>query len=462
MLNKAGGPVASAKARTPPANHDSIPSVPSIVETELSADLIIVGAGAVGLFLAFALARRGISVILLEKRKQRDAGSRAIGISSPSLALLAAEGILEPFVAEGVTVRGALVSDGRRELGRLDFASVGGPFPFVLSLPQARTEAILEELVRREPLIRYCPGIEATGFADAGRMSGPEAGRAPGGERGVGESGEGLPLGKLAILSARDEAGCRRLFGAELVVACDGKRGLLGPASGLAAKGHSYRDRFLMGDFVDYTNWNNDARLFFTPSGSVESFPLPGGMRRWVLSCEVGGAADGGLWLSAKARARTGTVLEPAAMRFESAFGVERRIQGRWASGRLFVAGDAAHLMSPIVGQNMNTGFADALWLAGALEELFRAGGGGGRSRRGGSALDETAIERLGRAYARSRRAPARAAANRAWAMMRLGTARGGLVSGLRSTLVAAALSGPAAKRLAGIFTMRSIPGGRG
>ena len=392
------------------------------------ADVAVVGAGAVGLFLAVALARRGLSVLLLEKRLRRDGTSRAIGISSPSLELLAQEGLVGAFLAEGLRVRGAVVSDGRRELGRLDFACVGGTFPFVLSLPQARTEALLEAAVRREKRVIYRSGIEVLGCGEVKRLPGGDAGN---------------------LLEARDSDGASASFEARVVVACDGKRGTLGPAAGAPARGHAYRDRFLMGDFPDATNWNDTARLFFTPAGSVESFPLPGGARRWVLSCERGRREDGGKWIAAEVRSRTGAELDPAAMSFESAFGVERRVARRWAGGGLFVAGDAAHLMSPIVGQNMNTGFADAAWLAGALERLF----GQGRPP------PDDALAALGRAYARARGRPTRAAADRAWAMMRLGTARGALLSFLRSSLVSLALSTPASRTIAGIFTMRSIPG---
>lgn len=402
-----------------------------------SSDVLVVGAGAVGLLLSLALARRGLSVNLLEKRRRRDAGSRAIGISSPSLGILEAEGILGPFANEGVIVRGAVVSDGKKQLGRLDFGSLEGPFPHVLSLPQARTEAILEDLALREPSLRYHPGVEAVGIAS------PD------------EGASGSPA---ALVRAEDETGGGRAFSARLVVACDGKRGILGPSAGLASASRPYPDHFLMGDFLDETNWDNDARLFFTPRGSVESFPLPGGMRRWVLSCEAGRKADGGGWLAEETRARTGVALARSALRFESAFGVERRIPRRWARGRLLLAGDAAHLMSPIVGQNMNTGFADALWLARAIAELFGARAGCGPLENPNPAL--RAIERLGREYTRVRRPSAKVAARRAWAMMRLGTARGRLVSKIRAPLVSAALSGPIARTLAGIFTMRSIPGG--
>jgi 2-polyprenyl-6-methoxyphenol hydroxylase-like FAD-dependent oxidoreductase len=104
--------------------------------------------------------------------------------------------------------------------------------------------------------------------------------------------------------------------------------------------------------------------------------------------------------------------------------------------------------MSPIVGQNMNTGFADVELLAQVLAGLLAQTGGHGL---------EAGATMLARWEAIRARA-ARRAANRAWAMMRLGTARGGLISAVRSTLVGLALAGPLASSLAGIFTMSSIP----
>jgi 2-polyprenyl-6-methoxyphenol hydroxylase-like FAD-dependent oxidoreductase len=154
-------------------------------------------------------------------------------------------------------------------------------------------------------------------------------------------------------------------------------------------------------------------------------------------------------WLVNEAAIRTGRGLDLKTRVWESAFGVERRLARSWHKGRLFLAGDAAHLMSPIVGQNMNTGFADAEYLAAALAELFAEEGRPSLGR----------LASLGERYTKTRSKSARAAADRAWAMMRLGTARGRFTTVFRSAFVGAALSLPSASILAGIFTMHTIPG---
>ncbi|MEI6875694.1 MAG: NAD(P)/FAD-dependent oxidoreductase, partial [Spirochaetota bacterium] len=330
------------------------------------ADAIVIGAGSVGLFLSLLLARRGLSVLLLEKRRERSPHSRAIGISSPSLGILDSLGLADALISRGVPVRAARISDGRRELGRLDFAELGGPFPFVLALPQAVTEAWLEGLVLAEPGVRLLKGCEVVSLRDNGA---------------------------LAEASGRTDGGGAFRFASGLVIACDGARSALRDGAGFGLHGHAYRDSFLMGDYADLTDWGDEARLFFTPRGSVESFPLPGGQRRWVLSTPHPMQACEGDWLAVEVGRRTGSALDPATRKWESAFGVERRMARRWASGRVFLAGDAAHLMSPIVGQNMNTGFADAEHLAAALPGLLH----GGRS----PTAEE--LSQLGASYTRAR-----------------------------------------------------------
>ncbi|HUX39043.1 MAG TPA: NAD(P)/FAD-dependent oxidoreductase [Rectinemataceae bacterium] len=386
------------------------------------ADVIVVGAGSVGLLLSLLLARRGKRVLLLESRTERSPHSRAIGLSSPSIEILDGLGLAEPFIAEGIPVRRARVSDGRRELGLLDFSAVKRRFPFVLALPQSRTEALLEEATMREPLISLRKGETAEALE-------PEP-------------------GALAVLG-RSELGAFRLK-ASFVVAADGTRGELGRDPRLRRRLRPHRARFVMGDFPDDGVYGAEARLFFTPRGSVESFPLPTGLRRWVLSAPPGteeGAPSGRpdlSWLVEETRLRASIVLAEERCLWASAFTTECSLAPSYGENRFFLAGDAAHTMSPIVGQNMNTGFADAEWLAEALS----------------SADPEASAEGLARAYGRARLRAARAAAGRAWAAMNLGAARGGGFSALRGHLIRMVLGVPALSlAVARIFTMDSIPG---
>ncbi|WP_291056050.1 NAD(P)/FAD-dependent oxidoreductase [Herbiconiux sp.] len=388
-------------------------------------DVAIVGAGPVGVFLATALAQRGIGVVVLEKRSQAHRHSRAIGIHPPSLAALERLGVLEEIVQSGVRIdRGVLRIRGR-ERARLDFTSTGARLPFVVSLPQLDTERIL-----RARLAALDPDALRTGI-EVRRV-----------EREA--SSVRLELG--------GGAGCVR---ARLVVGADGASGVVARALGYPAAGRSYPHRFVMGDFADTTGDGALAVLHLHPRGIVESFPLPGERRRWVthlpldlgLDLDLGDRSTDAELLARLIAGRTvpGTSPDPATSMMTSVFGVRRRILPRMASddGRLVVIGDAAHEVSPIGGQGMNLGWLDAEALAervpsllGALESPHR-----GRSPRLGD-------------FERARLRSARAAARLSEFNMAMGRPASGAGFALRRALIATAALPPLSRALARAFTM--------
>ena len=382
-------------------------------------DVIVVGAGAVGLMLANLLGREGLSVILLEKRSERGSMPRAVGVSPPSLEIFQKAGLVEALVERGRRVSRVVVSGPKRGLGTLSFAGVASDYPFVLTCPQDATERTLESGLARYPAVRYLPGRELrSAEQDAAGVT----------ARGVTASGEAFS------------------YTARYLAGCDGARSALREAVGIPFRERPYRHTFLMGDFDETTKLGDDVAIFFTPWGSVESFPLPGGLRRYVLSTPSlipEGTSD---FLATNIPRRAGIYLGNARMRWESAFATRVWVARRFGAGRIWLAGDAAHLMSPIVGQNMNAGFADAECLAAAIRFCLR------EPDRAPAAFS---------AYERSRRRSATAAARRAALMMRLGTARGSVLSPARNALVAAALHGPAKAVFEGIFSMTTLPNHR-
>jgi 2-polyprenyl-6-methoxyphenol hydroxylase-like FAD-dependent oxidoreductase len=313
----------------------------------VSTDVVIVGAGPVGLYLAAALLQEGISVRVLERRPVRDAHSRAIGIHPPALAALDRIHVASPMMREGVPIRTGMAVSRGKTVGTMRFDTVSEDFPFVLALPQFRTEQLLEARVRAldsEALLR---GVQATGITDDAARSSVAVQAQPGATDGT------------------------RNFTASLVVAADGARSHIRDVLGVPVQRRTYPDHYLMGDFADPGIHGNMAVLFLEPGGIVESFPLPGGIRRWVVRLSRPAETAGAGTLVELVRQRTGILPDPGTNTMLSAFSVRSTLVRRMVAGRAILIGDAAHEISPIGGQGMNLGWLDAQALVPLIQEAL-------------------------------------------------------------------------------------------
>ena len=345
---------------------------------------MIVGAGPVGMLLAALLGRRGRSVLVLEKTAQRNPGSNAIGITPPSLELLAKLGLDTTLALWGAPIRQVTVHGPRQKvLGTVEFSTLPLPHDYILSVPQNVTEQILEQHLKDCPTVKVEYGWEF----------------------------QSLDQDETSVTAVfHDAAGVPRCERASFLVGCDGVRSKVRETIDQKHRPKRFDSTFLMGDFADTTGWGDEAHLFFTPRGAVEAFPLGKGRRRWIVQTprylELPGS-----YLEDEVEARTGIRLPAETCSWKSPFGIHRWISPHYAWGRVYLAGDSAHQMSPIGGQGMNTGFADAEFAAALIDARFDH-----------PRLD---TEDLNRRYSKIRRKAGRAAASRAELSMAVGTVRG-------------------------------------
>lgn len=366
------------------------------------------------MYLGALLAQQGLNIQVLERRMLPIRHSRAIGIHPPALESFDNIGLSGPLLAEGVRIsQGFLRSEGRT-FGGLSFHGVSRAHPYIVSLPQHRTEALiasrLEEL--RPGSLRR--GVEVNGLqqeADGVRLQVSRPAGADGGE-----------------------------VRARMVIGADGGSSFVRAAAAIDARRQVHRDRYLMGDFPDGTADGSAAVIWLEPQGVVESFPLPGQRRRWVVHLD-GSTTEPTVDLLAELIAgRTGIAVDPAGNSMLSAFGVRTQTAGRMVAGRVALIGDAAHQVSPIGGQGMNLGWLDAAELAPLIVEAAAAG-----------APDQAALARFQARRMRSALIAAR--------MARLNMAMGRPVHGLglrgRDLLLHALLTGGPRTALARAYSMR-------
>jgi 2-polyprenyl-6-methoxyphenol hydroxylase-like FAD-dependent oxidoreductase len=253
-------------------------------------------------------------------------------------------------------------------------------------------------------------------------------------------------------LTSRSGEGRERTWRAQLVIACDGRESTLRTLLGGRWRGGAYPDRFAMADLADDDPrlGADEALVALTRTGVVEGFPLPSGVRRWVVRIGAGEGLPEGAeppaiasWVAARVAERSGFAPRGELLGGASTFGVERRLADRFAFGRVLLCGDAAHVVSPSGGQGMNLGWLDAAAYAAVIDANLDAGG-----------------ERLQRALwavAKERQRRARIALSRAHRNTLLGRPLPGAIARVRDALLWGYLRPPLARFARASFTMGGL-----
>ena len=301
-------------------------------------DVIIAGAGPVGSFLARELRLAGVGVLVLEALAARSPHSKALSMNCRSVELLDMRGVSEAFTREGLRMPTAHFAslDTRLELAPLDTRH-----PYVLILPQRRTEELLEEGAR-------ALGAELRfGHRVAGLV----------------EDGEGITVAVEGPEGSYRER-------ARFVVGCDGGRSAVRHAAGIGFPGTG----------TTMTAFQGDVKLRRRPSfatimgenGGLMCVPQASGLYRVVILDPTRMHVD-------KDEAPTidelrgslariaGSELEVEEAVWLSRFGNATRQAEAYRRGRVLLAGDAAHIHFPAGGQGMNVGLQDAINLGWKL-----------------------------------------------------------------------------------------------
>lgn len=308
-------------------------------------DVLVVGAGPTGLSLAAQLRRAGVRFRVVDALPGRHHESRALAVQARSLELLDAIGLAEPLVARGrQALRVQLHVDPTADtvipltrVGRDDTR-----FPFVLFVSQAETEdALVAWLDAHAVAIER--GVTVSDAADEGDSV-------------------------QCTLTGRD--GTTEAVRARYVVGCDGAHSTIRHAARLSFDGDAYPQRFMLADVeIDGALTPDTVHAFPGIGGALLVLPL-GTPRTWRLIAIDPRAPDSSAapTISPLALDELQAFVDRLAdrpLRLRDAawitrFRLHHRQAERYRRGRLFLAGDAAHIHSPAGGQGMNTGIQDA------------------------------------------------------------------------------------------------------
>jgi len=305
--------------------------------------VLIAGAGPTGLTLAIDLLRRGISCRLIEAAEAPFTGSRGKGIQPRTLEVFDDLGIIEPILAAGglyprLRIHLGPLSMRAGSLGSPKQPTASTPYPNLWMVPQSRTEAILRE--------RF--------HALGGRVE-----------------------FNTAVVSFRqDQDGVNILLSngetvqVDFLVGCDGGHSTVRKILGLRLEGETIDEKALLVadveiDGLDRRDWH----LWpFTKGGVIGLCPLP----NTPLFQLTAKAETMGTSVEDVVRQATGQRISRVA--WQSIYQPAVRMVNRYRVGRVFLAGDAAHVHPPAGGQGLNTGVQDAYNLGWKLGHVMRGG----------------------------------------------------------------------------------------
>ncbi len=324
-------------------------------------DVLIVGAGPVGLFLANECARRGLRWRLIEARSEQSIHSKALAIFPRTLEIFDMAGVVAPFLEAANRVTSVAIMLPERSLAHIPFTPEESPYPFIAMVPQNVTEKLLaDELRRRGGSIKY-----ETTFVAADQQD-----------------------DAVSVTIARQ--GKPVQLRASFVVGCDGAHSTVRQALGLAFQGGEYDASFMLADIeTNQTLPADELQLCPSEFGPLAIFPMSAGRRRIVATIERPEGDAPSLDLVQKIlRQRAPRGIEARTLHWSSYFRIHHRNVAQMRVGRIFLAGDAAHIHSPFGGQGMNTGLHDVWNLAWKLDLALH---GHGNER----LLDSYSSERL-------------------------------------------------------------------
>ncbi len=311
----------------------------------MKTDVLVVGAGPVGLVMAAELARYGVGVRVVEKAARRTDKSKALVVWSRTLELLARAGCAETLVGAGQRMTAGNVFSDRKQIAHLDFSGVDSPYAYGLMLPQSETERVLEEHLNGLG-VKVEREVELTAFTAA-------------------------VDGVTATLKGVD--GTEETVQAGWMLGCDGAHSTVRHGLGMEFTGDTLQSDWVLAD-VHLTGLEraDEVNVFWHKDGVLVTFPITETRFRVIAD---GGVAKGNGPRPDPTMAEVQALLDergPGGVTVSdpiwlAAFRINERKVKEYRAGRVFLAGDAAHVHSPAGGQGMNTGIQDACNLAWKL-----------------------------------------------------------------------------------------------
>jgi 2-polyprenyl-6-methoxyphenol hydroxylase-like FAD-dependent oxidoreductase len=346
-------------------------------------EVLVVGAGPVGLWTALLLAESGIEVILIDRETHTTARSYACALHPATLQMFDQFGLAQSVIERGRRVETAGFYDGGQRQAEVDLSGLGGEFPFMLVLPQSALEGLLEQRLRAAGVqVHWNHRFEGL-TQDEDCISA------------VVEELEGTSTGYIVphwetVVKTGAE------LHAQFVVGADGHNSMVRSRASLEYKRVGQPESFAAIEFQTEESAPQELSIVLDETTTNVLWPLGEHHCRWTFQI---GRPDSLGDFPEKER-RSVRVVDPSADQkirqyvqkiaserapwFTNSLGqidwctevsFEKRLAMQFGMNRCWLVGDAAHQTGPVGMQSMNAGFNEGLLLANALKKILRDGG---------------------------------------------------------------------------------------
>jgi 2-polyprenyl-6-methoxyphenol hydroxylase-like FAD-dependent oxidoreductase len=293
-------------------------------QTTQRKSILIAGAGPVGLTAAVELKRRGFEPRIIDPDSEVSLESRALAVNPRTLDLMEPSGVTEMMLAAGNRAKRVVIRRNQKILAEIDLTLIPHRFNFLLVLAQSKTEEILIQ-----KLSELGTEVEKNTALESFR---------------VGQN-----------IECQLDNGQRTT--ADILIGADGSHSAVRKTLGLNFEGETDEQIFGLAD-VELDDWpfpTDTAVLTIMDTHLAPYLPMREGFGRFI---STRGDCLNNLPHDAKVKKVT----------WETDFKLSYRQVQTYQSGNVFLAGDAAHIHSPVGGRGMNLGMEDACWLAWLLE----------------------------------------------------------------------------------------------
>ncbi|BCA94510.1 hypothetical protein TUM19329_08710 [Legionella antarctica] len=295
-------------------------------------DVLIVGGGPVGLFCANELLRHGLSCRIIDKKKTISDKSKALGIHIRTLDVLDDCELIDEFLKQGQQVIGAIFKSRGKTLFHVNLKEIEASRHYLIDLPQNQTETILHQHLQNR-------GIQVEWETELTHVTQTET-----------------EISATVIKSGQSE-----FIKARWLIACDGAHSTVRHQVDGKFKGSSYQQTWWLADLlVDWTVPEDQMAIFISSKGPLACFPMGNKRYRLVMTAPKDNTLSPSIDdIDRVFKERSS---DPAILSnpfWITPFSIHHRQIQQYRYDRIFFAGDAAHIHSPMGGQGLNTGIQD-------------------------------------------------------------------------------------------------------